>query len=137
MKSRCQCGEPPSKGFRRNPAWLLPAFRGLQVFFLAASPPSLPLSSCGLFLHEILFFFMRKLAVGFRSHPGIQEDLMLKLIYLIPAAMTPFFFFKKGHICSLQGYNVKIFWEAKIQPQSARLILFLNLISPHNWLIKA
>lgn len=114
-----------------------PSFQGASGVFLGCITP-IPTS---VFMwpfppRDCLFFFMRTLAVGFRSHPGIQEDLMSKLIYLIPAAKTLFFFSQKGHICSLWGYNVKIFWEAKIQPQSARLILFLNLISPHNWFIK-
>ena len=105
------------------------SFWGLQVFFLAALPPSLPLPSHGLFLHETVFSsFMRALAVGFRSHPGIQDDLMSKLLYLIPASKT--LFSQKDHICSLQGYNVKIFGEATIQPHQQGLFCFRTLF-PH------
>lgn len=112
------------------------SFWGLPLFFLAALPPSLPLPSHGLFLHETVFSsFMRALAVGFRSHPGIQDDLMSKLLYLIPAAKT-LFFPKRSHL-QPPGLQCKNLLGSNNPATSARLILFLNLISPHDWFIKS
>lgn len=76
-----------------------PSFQGASGVFLGCITP-IPTS---VFMwpfppRDCLFFFMRTLAVGFRSHPGIQEDLMSKLIYLIPAAKTLFFFPKRSHL---------------------------------------
>ena len=85
---------------------------------------------------DCLFFFYEDTCHGIQIPPRNPRGSHVKTP-LLNSSCKDSFFPQKGHIYSLQGYNVKIFWEATIQPQSARLVLFLNLICPHNWFIKA